>query len=159
MSETRTMDGAVRVREMNDARDKIGGEPFLRGDDAIKDAFEFGLCQELVLGTYDGDAKWERERISAEKQRIADSNPAVKQQYHHSNRYLSRRTTYQSKVDGGERHGLREIYHENRNLFWKHNYKDGKQDGLSELYHDNGELHSTSCYDNGEEVDMSYCEQ
>jgi hypothetical protein len=36
MSETRNMDGAVRVRDMNDAREKIGGEPFLRGDDAIK---------------------------------------------------------------------------------------------------------------------------
>ena len=40
MSETRNMDAAVRVREMNDAREKIGGEPFLRGDDAIQEAFE-----------------------------------------------------------------------------------------------------------------------
>ena len=31
------------------AREKIGGEPFLRGDDAIKEAFEYGLCEELVL--------------------------------------------------------------------------------------------------------------
>ena len=53
MGETRNMDGAVRVREMNDAREKIGGEPFLKGDDAIKEALELGLCQELVLGTYD----------------------------------------------------------------------------------------------------------
>ena len=49
MSETRKMDAVVRVREMNDAREKIGGEPFLDGDDAIIEAFEYGLCQELVL--------------------------------------------------------------------------------------------------------------
>ena len=49
MSETRNMDAAVRVREMNEAREKIGGEPFLDGDDAIIEAFEYGLCQELVL--------------------------------------------------------------------------------------------------------------
>ena len=49
MSETRNMDAAIRVREMNAAREKIGGEPFLRGDDAIKEAFEYGLCEELVL--------------------------------------------------------------------------------------------------------------
>ena len=53
MGETRNMDGAVRVREMNDAREKIGGEPFLEGDDAIEEAIGFGLCRELVLGTYD----------------------------------------------------------------------------------------------------------
>ena len=49
IGETRNMDAAVRVEKMNEARDKIGGEPFLRGDDAIKEAFEWGLCQELVL--------------------------------------------------------------------------------------------------------------
>ena len=49
MSETRNMDAAIRVREINAAREKIGGEPFLRGDDAIKEAFEYGLCEELVL--------------------------------------------------------------------------------------------------------------
>ena len=49
MSETRNMDAAVRVRELNEARDKIGGEPFLRGDAAIKEAFDWELCQELVL--------------------------------------------------------------------------------------------------------------
>ena len=54
MSETRNMDAAVRVRELNEARDKIGGEPFLRGDAAIKEAFDWGLCQQLVLNeTYD----------------------------------------------------------------------------------------------------------
>jgi hypothetical protein len=49
MSETRNMDAAIRVEKMNDARDKIDGEPFLRGDAAIKEAFDWELCQELVL--------------------------------------------------------------------------------------------------------------
>ena len=74
MGETRNMDAAVRVREMNDAREKIGGEPFLDGDDAIQEAFEYGLCQELVLDdSYNEilqrlkDAKRERERLAREK--------------------------------------------------------------------------------------------
>ena len=75
MSETRNMDAAIRVREMNAAREKIGGEPFLRGDDAIKEAFEYGLCEELVLNAaiydeslgYLKDAERERERIAAEE--------------------------------------------------------------------------------------------
>ena len=73
MGETRNMDSAVRVEKINDAREKIGGEPFLRGDDAIQEAFEFGLCQELVLNeTFDEslqslkDTKRERELIAVE---------------------------------------------------------------------------------------------
>ena len=54
MSETRSMDSAVRIREMYKAREKIGGEPFLGGDAAIKESFQWGLCKELVLNeSYD----------------------------------------------------------------------------------------------------------
>ena len=74
------MDGAIRVEKINDAREKIGGEAFLQGDGAINEAFGYGLCEELVLHVenYDEiikplrDATQERERIAAEKQRIAD---------------------------------------------------------------------------------------
>jgi len=230
MYETRNMDSAVRVRELNEAREKIGGEPFLRGDDAIKEAFVWGLCQELVLNeTYDEtlqslkDAKREREReriaaeklaeenriaaeklaeenriaaeklaeeqraeekrIAAEKQRIADSTPTVKEEFH-SNGKLKSRENYQSKTDGGKRHGLSEWYYENGQLRNKRNYKDGKQvglfeelfyengqlqvkenykdgklDGLLEWYDENGHLLFKGCYKNGKETDMSYCEK
>ena len=53
MGETRNMDGAVRVRAMNDAREKIGGEAFLSGDDKIKESFELGLCETLVVDRLD----------------------------------------------------------------------------------------------------------
>ena len=78
MSETRNMDAAIRVEKMNDARDKIDGEPFLRGDAAIKEAFDWGLCQELVLNeTYDErlkslkDAERERKEAIQERERLA----------------------------------------------------------------------------------------
>ena len=231
MSETLNMDAAVRVRELNEAREKIGGEPFLRGDAAIKEAFEWGLCQELVLNeNYDEtlqplkDAKRELERIAAEKraeeqriaeeerieaeriaeekrieaariaeekrveairiaeekQRIADTKPAVKEEFH-SNGKLKSRKTYQSKVEGGKRHGLSEWFYENGQLKTKGNIKDGKYDGLVETYFENGQLRKKSnwkdgqlngleetyylngqfesrCYKNNEQVDMSYCE-
>ena len=200
MSETRNMDAAVRVEKMNDAREKIGGEPFLSGDDAIKEAFEYGLCHELVLDeSYNEtlqhlkDAKRERrraaaekraeeQRIAAEKQRIADSKPTVKEELH-SNGNLKSRTTHQSKIDGGEKHGLHEAYYENGQLLIKENYKDGKkdgfhefyykngqlgfklnyndgkEDGLYELYKENGQLQFKDCYKDGKETDMSYCEK
>ena len=143
MSETRNMDAAVRVEKMNDAREKIGGEPFLRGDDTIKAAFELGLCQELVLGTYDEifQSLMEGRRIAAEKQRIADSKPTVKEEFYSSGK-LKSRIHFQPKSDGGKEHGLSEDYYENGQLRYKRNVRNGKVDGPSEYYHENGQLES-----------------
>ena len=70
---------AFRVEKINEAREEIGGEPFLSGDVAIKEAFELGLCEALVLNDdYDiklqplKDAKAERERIAAEIERLEE---------------------------------------------------------------------------------------
>ena len=49
MGETRNMDAAVRVREINAAREKIGEAPYLDGDEGIKDSLSAGVCVELVL--------------------------------------------------------------------------------------------------------------
>ena len=57
MGNTRNMDSAVRIREINAAREKIGEEPFLSSDKKIKKAFEAGLCQELVLNDPEYDEK------------------------------------------------------------------------------------------------------
>ncbi len=167
MSETRNMDAAVRVREMNNAREKIGGEPFLGGDDAIKEAFEWGLCQELVLGTYDEalnsireearlawEAGAEDRKIAEEKKRISDAKPSVKEEFY-SNGKLKDRTNYKSVNDGGKRHGLSEDYHENGQLKHKVNYKDGKKDGLEEGYHENGQLELKANYIDGEQDGLS----
>ena len=86
MSETRNIDAAVRVREMNSAREKIGGEPFLRGDDAIIESLSYELCEELVLNdNYDESYRLRQREIDREideaireleqesiKQKIAD---------------------------------------------------------------------------------------
>ena len=182
MGETRNMDAAVRVREMNDAREKIGGEPFLRGDDAIQEAFEWGLCQELVLNEIYDETLQSLKDAKRERERIADSKPTVKEEFH-SNGKLKSRINYQPKSDGGEKHGLQEIYHENSQLKSKSYYKDGKREGLQESYYENGqlkykenlrdgerdglyenyyedgELRFVICYKNDESVDRSYCEK
>ena len=170
MRESRNMDGAVRVKEMNEARVKMGSEPFLDGDDVIKEALEYGLCQGLVLGTYDEslqslkDAKREGERIAKEKRaeehRIADSKPSVTEEFY-PNGVLKLRTNYTPKIDGRKKHGLFEIWHDSGQVWGKVNYKDGKQHGLHEMYYENGDEYSWSpqCFHNGQEVDMSNCKQ
>ena len=53
MGESRNMDGAVRIKEINAAREKMGEDSFLGSDDAIKQSFKYGLCRELVLNDPD----------------------------------------------------------------------------------------------------------
>ncbi len=73
MAETRNMDGAIRVEKLNDARMKIGGEPFLDGDDAIKLSLTFGLCELLVLNDPEYD--------SVISERIAEAAALKKKHY------------------------------------------------------------------------------
>jgi len=49
MAETKNMDGALRIKEINAAREKLGKPAFLGSDDVIKQSFEYGLCASLVL--------------------------------------------------------------------------------------------------------------
>lgn len=49
MGESRNMDGALRIKEINAAREKIGGKKFLETDEYIKGAMIIGLCEALVL--------------------------------------------------------------------------------------------------------------
>lgn len=88
MLETRNMDSAVRVRELNQARMKIGGEPFLDGDEVIKIALEYGVCKELVLNEnfteslqYNIEAKEKQldAMRRAAEQRLAAENLAAEQ--------------------------------------------------------------------------------
>ena len=48
MAESRNMDAAQRVREINNAREKLGMDAYLGRDSQIKESFEWGLCTTLV---------------------------------------------------------------------------------------------------------------
>lgn len=48
MGESRNMDAAMRIKEINAAREKIGADPYLGTDSKIKESVKWGLCEELV---------------------------------------------------------------------------------------------------------------
>ena len=177
MGESKKSDSLFRMQTMVDAREKLGGEGFAGGDDAILEAFEFGICSELVLNeSYDElllslkDAKRERERIAAEKlaeekrieaeklaeekrieaerQRIADSKPTVKEEFYGNGR-LKSRTNYQPVLNGGKKHGLFELFYKNGQLQLTQNYRDGKEDGVYEKYYENGRVKVRTVFKNG----------
>jgi len=147
MGETRDIDAAVRVEKMNDARKEIGGEPFLEGDSVIQEAFEYGLCQELVLNENFNEAL--KPLKDAWEAGAEDRTPSIKEEFH-ENGQLKLRTNYQSKNDGGKEHGLQEAYYENGQLRAKGNNKDGKQHGLIEVYYENGQLKAKENWEDGQ---------
>jgi hypothetical protein len=75
MVESGNMEGAVRLKEINKARWLIGASRFLGSDDAIKESFIYGLCNELVLN----DPQYQEKLLAARElesaQRPANVSP------------------------------------------------------------------------------------
>jgi FKBP-type peptidyl-prolyl cis-trans isomerase FkpA len=92
MSETRNMDAAVRVREINNAREKIGGKPFLRGDDEIKTSLKFGLCERLVLDDNYENAllKALKDAEKAAEQALKDAEQELKDELRTQREFLAK---------------------------------------------------------------------
>jgi antitoxin component YwqK of YwqJK toxin-antitoxin module len=161
MGETRNMDGAIRVREMNDAREKIGGESFLRGDDAIKESFEYGLCQRLVLNeNYDEtlqylkDAERERERIAAEEQRIAAEKRAEKVRIAEEKRAEQKRIAAEKQRIADSKPTVKEEFYSSGKLAVRSSYQPksdgGKLHGPYETFYESGQLLTKSNLKDGE---------
>ena len=82
ISETKNMDAALRVEKINDAREKLGEEPYLLGDLLIRSAVKQGLCKELVLneGYAEGIQRLNNEAETSSKtsKRIQEIRESVK---------------------------------------------------------------------------------
>lgn len=57
MAESRNMDAAMRIKEINSVRERLGEDFYLGTDAGIKESFEYGLCRELVLNDPDYSSK------------------------------------------------------------------------------------------------------
>lgn len=81
MAESRNMDAAFRIKELNSARELLGENRYLEGDDVIKEAFQFDLCTELVLNDpkFDSILESKKEAYVIELKRVQDSILTEKQ--------------------------------------------------------------------------------
>ena len=190
MSETRNMDAAIRVREINAAREKLGEPPYLHGDRGITESFEYGLCSSLVLNDpayyptleklqkieaeerrqrleiqrIAAAEREEKERLAREKrekkerlarekrereEQIAAATPTVKEEFY-PNGQLKMRAHYQSKNDGGKKHGSYKSWFENGKPWTEGTYKNGEWDGVKKGWWRNGQLQIESNYKNGQ---------
>ena len=53
----RNMDAAIRIKEINSVRERLGEDFYLGTDAGIKESLEYGLCRELVLNDPDYNSK------------------------------------------------------------------------------------------------------
>ena len=49
MAESTTMDGAMKIKEVNQAREQIGEPPFLAASDEIQESLTYEVCESLVM--------------------------------------------------------------------------------------------------------------
>ena len=65
MGESKDADAAIRIKEINSARERLGEDFYIGTDVGIRESFLYGLCKELVLN--DPDYK---EAIKEEKEKV-----------------------------------------------------------------------------------------
>lgn len=80
IGESRNMDAAMRIKEINSARERIGAEPFLGTDRQIREAVELGICRHLVKGTEYEKKKEARLRAIAEAEAAYEAELAERTQ-------------------------------------------------------------------------------
>ena len=68
MGESRDADAAIRIKEINSARERLGEDFYIGTDAGIRESFVYGLCKELVLNDPDYTEVLKEEK---EKARIA----------------------------------------------------------------------------------------
>ncbi len=170
MGESKKSDSLFRMQTMVDAREKLGGEGFAGGDDAILEAFEFGICSELVLNeSYDElllslkDAKRERERIAAEKlaeeERIAAEKLAEEKRIEAEKLAEEKRIEAERQRIADSKPTVKEEFYGNGRLKSRTNYQPvlngGKKHGLFELFYKSGQLQLKQNYRDGKEDGVS----
>ena len=95
MAESRNMDAAMRIKEINSVRERLGEDFYLGTDAGIKESLEYGLCRELVLNDPDYNSKLletitvvkeaeeiariASEKLAEEKARLAKEKKAEKE--------------------------------------------------------------------------------
>jgi TonB family protein len=91
MGESKDADAAIRIKEINSARERLGEDFYIGTDFGIRESFLYGLCKELVLNDPDykeaikeekekvriaREERYERLRIQAKEERIRKEKEA-----------------------------------------------------------------------------------
>lgn len=67
MEESNNMGAAMRIKEINEAREKINEDPFLFGDNKIIQSFQYELCTNLVLNDPNYDVLLKERMLAVEE--------------------------------------------------------------------------------------------
>jgi protein TonB len=81
MGESRDADAAIRIKEINSARERLGEDFYIGTDAGIRESFVYGLCKELVLNDpdYTVALKEEKEKARIDRERKAEEERIAKE--------------------------------------------------------------------------------
>ena len=167
MGESRNMDGVVRIKEINAAREQIGEDRFLGSDDDIKNSVKYGLCNELVLNdpqysekyleviTGIVDAKRKASEGAKERARIEKERRRVESEKREKVARIEKELAFLARAKNKERvkkllaEGKKVTLHSNGQIEMIRMYKDGSLHGDVARFYKNGQLMFRAPYQNG----------
>ena len=167
MGESRNMDGVVRIKEINTAREQIGEDRFLGSDDDIKNSVKYGLCNELVLNdpqysekyleviTGIVDAKRKASEGAKERARIEKERRRVESEKREKVARIEKELAFLARAKNKERvkkllaEGKKVTLHSNGQIEMIRMYKDGSLHGDVARFYKNGQLMFRAPYQNG----------
>lgn len=145
IAETRDMDGPQRVEQVNDAREELGLEPYLEGDEFIVEAVQYGICERLVL-----DLGWQTELSnlraavkptqSEQEEQLAAIHGKIAEQGYAKNHedVVTRGGRAYLKQDDSPFTGVVKSFGSDGALERTEQYANGRLHGKSEAFRENG---------------------
>ena len=169
LGETKKSDSSTRMQIINDAKEKIGVEPFEPGDSTIREVLKFGICEEFIMKDFTDFHSTLRVYREGERRR---RGLALKEKYYADNTTIKgslegkktnqlvyrinqqptkffKNGTSSLNPDDWEPHGLAEYWDEFGVIEDRRNYKNGKLHGVSEDYYVPGQLVRKTNYKDG----------
>ena len=149
MGESRNMDGVVRIKEINAAREQIGEDRFLGSDDDIKSSVKYGLCNELVLN----DPQYSEKYLEVltgivDAKRKASEGAKERARIEKELAFLARAKN-KERVKKLLAEGKKVTLHSNGQIEMIRMYKDGSLHGDVARFYKNGQLMFRAPYQNG----------
>ena len=173
MGESRNMDGVVRIKEINAAREQIGEDRFLGSDDDIRNSVKYGLCNELVLNdsqysekylevlTGIVDAKRKASEGAKERARIEKERRRVESEKRKKVATIEKELAFLAQAKNKERvkkllaEGKEVSLHANGQISMIRPNKGSSLNGNVERFYKNGQMMFKAPYQNGKKEGIS----
>ena len=126
---SKNMDAVMRLKEVNEARDKIKADAFLGTDSDIKLAFKYDLCKELILDDPEYNLKLkERIKITEEEElKRSEERRIAKEKAAEERRIAEEKAAEERRIAEEKAAEKRRIFNQEKTVFYNILEKNSKE--------------------------------